>query len=101
LAESNPAAAADIPALRQDLGHQVSVHVGQPEFPALEAVGQLLVVHPEAVQQRRVEIVDVDLILHGVVAEVVSRAVCEYLPGRPRSQETKRKICQWNLTAIL
>ena len=50
-------------------------HVGQPEVAALEAVGQPLVVDAEQVQHRGVQVVDVDDVLDGVVAELVGRAV--------------------------
>ena len=51
------------------------VHVGQAEVAALEAVGQPLVVDAEQVQHRGVQVVDVDDVLDGVVAELVGRAV--------------------------
>ena len=47
------------------------MHVGQPEIAALEAVGQLRVVQAELVQDRRLQIVDVDLVLDDVVADLV------------------------------
>ena len=50
-------------------------HVGQAEVAALRAVGQLRVIDAERAQDRRVEIVDMDRILHDVVAEVVGLAV--------------------------
>jgi len=43
----------------------------QPEVPALEAVGQLRVVESEQVQQRRVQVVDADLVLDDVEGELV------------------------------
>ena len=42
--------------------NDVPVHVGQPEVAALEAVGQPLVVEAQQVQERGVQIVDVDAI---------------------------------------
>ena len=51
------------------------VHVGQPEVAALELVGQALVVDAEKVQHRGVEVVDVDDVLDGGVAEFVGVAV--------------------------
>ena len=53
----------------------MAVHVGQAVVAALELVRQLLVVDAEQVQDRRLEVVDVDGVLGDVVAEVVGRAV--------------------------
>ena len=33
------------PVSRQDLLHHLAMHIGEPEIPAAEAVGELLVVH--------------------------------------------------------
>ena len=49
--------------------------VGQAEVAAGEAVGERLVVEAEQVQDRGLEIVDVDRVLGDVEAEVVGRAV--------------------------
>ena len=49
----------------------LSTHVGEPEIAALETVGQAFVVDPQAVQNSRLEIVDVDGVLDDVVAVVV------------------------------
>ena len=40
-----------------------AVDVGEPEIAAGVAVGELLVVEAEQVQDRRVQVVDVDLVL--------------------------------------
>ncbi len=61
--------------LGQQLLHDVAKHVGQPERPALELVRQPGVVEAQAVQDRRLQVVDVDLVLDGVIAELVGRAV--------------------------
>ena len=66
--------------LREDPLHHVPLHVRQPEVAAGVAVGQLLVVQPEQVQHRGVQVVDVDLVLDGVVAR--SRRSCRRR-GRP------------------
>src|ERR1043165_1400811 len=64
------------PASRQqrldDLG---LLHAGELGVEALVAVGQALVVEAELVEDRRVEVADVDGILDDVVAEVVGLAV--------------------------
>ena len=46
--------------LRQNLADDLPVDVGQAEVAALEAVGEPLVVDAQAVQDRGVQIVDVD-----------------------------------------
>src|SRR5262249_50044326 len=61
-------------ALRQDASDDAAGNVGQSEVAPLEAVSQPLVVDSEEVQNRRVEVVDVDRVLHDVVAEVVGLA---------------------------
>ena len=53
------------------------MHVGQAEVAALELVRQLLVVDAHEVQHGGVEVVDVDGVLHDVVAVVVGLAVDE------------------------
>ena len=45
--------------------------VGQAEVAALEAVGEPRVVDAEEAEDRGVEVVDVDDVLHGRVAEFV------------------------------
>ena len=49
--------------LRQDPLHHLAMHVGEAVVAALEAVGQLRVVEAEQVQDRRLQIVDVDSVL--------------------------------------
>ena len=53
----------------------VAVHVGQAEVAAGVAVGELLVVEAQQVQDRGVQVVDVDRVLDGLEAELVGRAV--------------------------
>ena len=55
------------------------MHVGQPEVAALEAVGQPLVVEAEQVQDRGVQVVDVDLVL---------------APRRSRVRRSRRGSCR-------
>ena len=64
-----------LPALRQNLSHDPPVHVGQPVVAALELEGQPRVVDAEQVQDRGVQVVDVDRVGGDVVAEVVGLAV--------------------------
>ena len=68
----------------------VLAHVGQPEVATLEAVCQPRVIDAEAVQQRGVEIVDVDRIAGDVEAVVVRFAVGDTRtnasPGKPHCE---------------
>ncbi len=50
------------------------MHIGEAEVAALEAIRQFRVIEAEQVQQRRVQVVDVDLVLRGVEAEFVGFA---------------------------
>ena len=61
----------------QDVGDDVAEHVGEPEVSAGVAVGELFVVQAEQVQDGGVQVVHVDLVGDGVVAELVGRAVGE------------------------
>ena len=60
---------------RQDRLDDLSVDVGQAVVAALELVRQPRVVDAQAVQDRGVQVVDVDRVLGDVVAEVVGLAV--------------------------
>src|SRR5262249_50997384 len=57
--------------LREDVLDDVAVDVGEAEIAAGVAVGQPLVVEPQAVEQGGVQVVDVDLLLDGAEAELV------------------------------
>ena len=60
---------------RQDRLDHRAVHVGQAVVAALVLEGQPGVVDAQAVQDRGVQVVDVDRVLDDVVAEVVGLAV--------------------------
>ena len=62
-----------------------AVHVGQAEVAAAVAVRQLLVVEAQQVQDRRVQVVDVDPVLDRLEAELVGRPV-----GRARPSPRRR-----------
>ena len=71
----SPYWAARLSYLDQKFPDDLAADVGQAEVAALEAVGQPRVVEAEQVQDRGVQVVDVDLVLDGVEAEVVGLAV--------------------------
>src|SRR3954452_8020312 len=64
----------DYAVLSQHLLNHVPMHVGQPEVAALEAVGELLVIEAEEVEDRGLEVVDVVFVLDGGEAELVGLA---------------------------
>ncbi len=78
--------------LGEDVLDDRAVHVGQAEVAALEAVGQPLVVDAQAVQDRGVQVVDVDRLLGDVVAEVVGLAVDRCPASRRRRPSTCVKL---------
>ena len=57
-AKRNPAAPESISG--QDVPDDLPMHVGQPVVAALEAIGQLLVVQAQQVEDGGLEVVDVD-----------------------------------------
>ena len=67
----------------------VPVDVGEPEVAARVAVGEPGVVEAHQVQDRGVEVVDVDGILGGAVAVVVGDAVAESRLRRRRRRGSR------------
>ena len=59
----------------EDFLNDLSVHIGKAEVTPLASKGQLLVIKTEEVQNRGVQVMDVNGILHRVEAEVVRRPV--------------------------
>src|SRR5687767_3810404 len=59
----------------QPFAHDAATHVGQAEVAALEAIGEAQVVEAEQVQERGVEVVDVDGVARDAPADVVGGAV--------------------------
>ena len=53
------------------------MHIGQTKIAATVAEGKPLVVKPEQVQQRGVDVVQVHLVFHRRLAGLVSRAVAQ------------------------
>src|SRR5689334_5643808 len=64
------------PALRlgQNLVHDVAMHIRQPELAALELERQLRVVEAEEMEQRCVQVMDVDAIGRGIESELIAFA---------------------------
>src|SRR5437588_7122267 len=55
----------------EDFPHYLAVHVGEAEVAALELVGEPLVLDAEQVEHGGVQVVHLDDVLHGVIAQVV------------------------------
>src|SRR5947208_326903 len=72
---SKAASTASRAALRQNLAHHASRHVGQPKVAAAVAIGELEVVETEQVQDRGVQVVNVDAILNRFEANLVGLAI--------------------------
>ena len=64
-------------ALRQNPPRHLPRHVRQPKVPPAVPVRQPLVVDAEEMQDRRVQVVHVNLVLGGVVSVLVRRAVAD------------------------
>src|SRR5579864_7482277 len=59
---------------RQQLFHHLAGHVRQPEIAALEAIGQFQMIEAKQMQDRRVEVVDVDWVFDHTPTEIVRLA---------------------------
>ena len=60
-----------------DILHDMPMHVGEAVVAAVEAVGELLVIEAELVEDGRVQVVHVDLVLDGEVAPNIKETRCE------------------------
>src|SRR3712207_6828604 len=81
--------------LRERLLHQTSVDIRQTEVPALEKKREFGMVDTETVQDRRLQVMNVDRIGHDVVAEIVRFADHRaglYAPARHPHRETPRMM---------
>lgn len=72
--------------------YDVSVYISEAEVAAFVAESELFVVHTEEVEDGRVKVVHVDLVLDRVLSELVSRAIDEagfYAPsGQPNRKSS-------------
>ena len=62
---------------------EFSVDVGEPEIAALGAVGEAGMIQSEEMQERGVEIVDVDWIFDGVEPEIIGGSEGLSAPDAP------------------
>ncbi len=61
--------------LRENVLHHTPVDIREPIIAPIVAEREPLVIEPEQMQQRRVQIVHVDFILHRAVAKFIRRPV--------------------------
>ena len=61
--------------LSKNCSHHFAVHIGEAEVASLETVGELGVFEAEEMQDRRVQIVNMHLVLDGMEAELIGLAV--------------------------
>src|SRR5262245_33039769 len=59
----------------QDVLYDVTMYIGQAEVAAAEAIGQLLVIQAEQMENGRMQVVEVADVLDGVNAQLVGRSV--------------------------
>src|SRR4051794_9471307 len=92
------------PGSGQYLADDATVDVGQAEVAAGVAVGEGLVVEAEQVEDRGVEVVDVDGVGHGLVAEVVGGAVdvapLDASPGEPHGETVVIVVAPVHLAGV-
>ena len=55
----------------QDLLHDMAMDVSQSKLPALETIGQPLVIKSQLMQHRRLQIVHMHPILHGIESQLI------------------------------
>src|SRR5258708_2000824 len=77
-ADSEPRPKGAVPELKQltadNLRNQLSIHVRQPHIPPIKQVRKPLMVHAEQMQDRRMQIVNGNGLLLGLVAEFIARS---------------------------
>ena len=59
--------------------HDLSRHIRQPEIPPVIPIRQLLMIQPQQMQNRRVQIVDAHAINRRFVADFIGFAVADML----------------------
>src|SRR4030095_16856630 len=79
--------------LSQDLSHHFPVDVGEAVIAAAISVSELFVIEAHEMEDGRVQVVDVALVLHGLPAEVVSgaegHAAADATAGEPHGKSER------------
>ena len=78
-------------ALSQNRSYHFAVYIGQAVIASGMAEGELLVVEPEQMQDRRVKVVNVDAVLADRDAELVRRSIGEASFYSPHRQSRTRR----------
>jgi hypothetical protein len=84
----------------QQILHNVTANIRKAEASALMLVSQLGVIHPEAPQNGRMEIVNIHRILHNVIAVVIRLAV-GLAAFNPTARHPNRKASRMMIAAIV
>ena len=81
---------------REDFFYNFTVHIGEAEIAALETMRQLGVIEAEEMQDRGMQIVDVNFAFGGEETEIVCRAVAnagfDAAPGHPNGIAVRMMI---------
>src|SRR4029077_12588574 len=82
--------------LRQKFFDNLALNIGQAKIAALKAIGEFRVIKAQQMQQGRVKVVDMDLVLYDVEAEFVSfpqtNSGFEAAPGHPHCERLRMMI---------
>src|SRR5262245_58175508 len=81
-----------LPRLGQYLFHNLSLHIGQPEIATLVAECEFFVIETEQVEERGLEIVDLDFVPGNAEAEFVGFAEYEPFFDARAGQENRKAI---------
>ena len=85
----------------QQLLDDFTTHIGEPKISPLELVGQPGVIQTKQMQNRGLQVVDVDLVFHDVVAEFVGGAERDALldacPGQPDRERARMVVAAQKL----
>src|SRR5947207_15404396 len=83
----------------EDILYHFAAHIRQPEIAPGVTVGEFLMIKAEQVQHRGVQIVDVNRILDGAIAEFVGRAV-NVSAFHPAAREPDREAIMIMVAAL-
>src|SRR5262245_18731019 len=80
------------------------MHVGQPEVATGMTIGERLVVETQEVENRGMQVVDVDLVLNGLEAELVGGAMdmapLDSATGQPRREAVMVMVAAIHLAGV-
>ena len=79
--------------LRNQILHDMPVHIGEAVVAALEAVGQVFVIEAELVEDRCLEVVDMNALVGDAEAQFVGRpvVVAALYAAAPMSRKPSRQ----------